>query len=153
MLQARGEDVIPIPGTKNVKYLEENLGALKVKLSDADIAELEAAVPHDEVRLGRLAYTRGTSAEEPMFYICHVREVFDHKGLKRLFMLHNNRQWRLGSDAGRAWLHACPLCLPMRQVKGSIHSSLAWPCEQWRLQVLPVYARRLWAIVTQMRVR
>ena len=55
-LQARGEDVIPIPGTKNVKYLEENLGALKVKLSDADIAELEAAVPHEEVRLGRLGY-------------------------------------------------------------------------------------------------
>lgn len=63
-LQARGEDVIPIPGTKNVKYLEENLGALKVKLSDADIAELEAAVPHEEVRLGRLACTRGASDEQ-----------------------------------------------------------------------------------------
>lgn len=48
-VQARGEDVIPIPGTKSVKYLEENVGAVRVSLSDAEIAELEAAVPASEV--------------------------------------------------------------------------------------------------------
>lgn len=32
-LMAQGEDIIPIPGTKHINYLEENLGALKVRLS------------------------------------------------------------------------------------------------------------------------
>ncbi|KAI0065910.1 Aldo/keto reductase [Artomyces pyxidatus] len=36
-LLAQGDDVIPIPGTKKVKYLEENLGALKIKLSDEEV--------------------------------------------------------------------------------------------------------------------
>lgn len=49
-MQARGEDVIPIPGTKSVKYLEENVGALAVVLSAAELEELEAAVPHSEAR-------------------------------------------------------------------------------------------------------
>lgn len=37
-LLAQGPDVIPIPGTRSVKYLEENLGALKITLSPEDIA-------------------------------------------------------------------------------------------------------------------
>ena len=37
---AQGEDVVPIPGTKRVPYLEENLGALKVVLSEEDLARL-----------------------------------------------------------------------------------------------------------------
>ncbi len=40
-LLARGEDIVPIPGTKHRKYVEENVGALKVKLSGADIAQIE----------------------------------------------------------------------------------------------------------------
>ncbi|KAJ3993448.1 NADP-dependent oxidoreductase domain-containing protein [Lentinula boryana] len=36
-LLAQGDDIIPIPGTKKVKYLEENLGAVNVKLSDEDL--------------------------------------------------------------------------------------------------------------------
>jgi len=38
---ARGEDVVPIPGTKRRTYLEENLGAADVKLSAEDIAWLD----------------------------------------------------------------------------------------------------------------
>jgi aryl-alcohol dehydrogenase-like predicted oxidoreductase len=44
-LLAQGSDVIPIPGTKRVKYLEENVGALNVKLSDAELQELNAVFP------------------------------------------------------------------------------------------------------------
>jgi aryl-alcohol dehydrogenase-like predicted oxidoreductase len=44
-LLARGPDVIPIPGTKRVKYLEENVGAVTVKLSDAELQEIEALFP------------------------------------------------------------------------------------------------------------
>ena len=44
-LLARGPDVIPIPGTKRVKYLEENVGAVAVKLSDAELQEIEAVFP------------------------------------------------------------------------------------------------------------
>jgi aryl-alcohol dehydrogenase-like predicted oxidoreductase len=42
---AQGEDVVPIPGTKRRKYLEENLGALDVTLAPQDLAELDAAAP------------------------------------------------------------------------------------------------------------
>lgn len=41
--------VAPIPGTKRVKYLEENVGAADVELTDADLAALESAVPRDAV--------------------------------------------------------------------------------------------------------
>ncbi|MCW2764453.1 MAG: aldo/keto reductase [Nocardioides sp.] len=46
---AQGEDVVPIPGTKRVAYLEENVGAADVALTAADLAALEAAVPRDAV--------------------------------------------------------------------------------------------------------
>ncbi|WP_130417863.1 aldo/keto reductase [Edaphobacter modestus] len=52
---ARGEDLAPIPGTKRRKYLEENAAAADIKLSDAEIAELEAAVPQDEIAGERYA--------------------------------------------------------------------------------------------------
>lgn len=38
---AQGEDIIPIPGTKKRKYLEENAGAVDVKLTQADLKELD----------------------------------------------------------------------------------------------------------------
>ena len=42
---AQGEDVVPIPGTKHRHYLDENISALDVQLSDDELAELDAAVP------------------------------------------------------------------------------------------------------------
>ena len=42
---AQGDDVVPIPGTKRIKYLEQNVGALDVRLSDNDLTELDAAFP------------------------------------------------------------------------------------------------------------
>jgi aryl-alcohol dehydrogenase-like predicted oxidoreductase len=44
---AQGRDIIPIFGCKRRKYLEENLGALSVTLSAADLAELDALFPKD----------------------------------------------------------------------------------------------------------
>jgi aryl-alcohol dehydrogenase-like predicted oxidoreductase len=46
---AKGEDLIPIPGTKRRKYLEQNAAAADIKLTPAEVAELEAAIPLDEV--------------------------------------------------------------------------------------------------------
>jgi aryl-alcohol dehydrogenase-like predicted oxidoreductase len=43
---SRGEDVVPIPGTKRVKYLEENVGAVDVELTDEDLRRLDEAFPH-----------------------------------------------------------------------------------------------------------
>jgi aryl-alcohol dehydrogenase-like predicted oxidoreductase len=42
---AQGDDVVPIPGTKRVSYLEENLGALDVQLSPDELAQLDAMAP------------------------------------------------------------------------------------------------------------
>jgi aryl-alcohol dehydrogenase-like predicted oxidoreductase len=41
----RGEDIVPIPGTKRRKYLEENVAAVDVELSESDMAGIEAALP------------------------------------------------------------------------------------------------------------
>jgi aryl-alcohol dehydrogenase-like predicted oxidoreductase len=46
---AQGDDVVPIPGTKRVRYLEENVGATAVELTDDDLRALEDAVPRDAV--------------------------------------------------------------------------------------------------------
>jgi aryl-alcohol dehydrogenase-like predicted oxidoreductase len=44
-LLARGEDIVPIPGTKQRKYLEENTTALRVKLSQSDLQRIDTAFP------------------------------------------------------------------------------------------------------------
>jgi len=42
---AQGEDIVPIPGTKRVRYLEENAAAAAITLSPAELAALEAVFP------------------------------------------------------------------------------------------------------------
>ena len=44
-LLSRGEDVIPIPGTKRVRYLEDNAGAVNVHLTDDDLRAIDEALP------------------------------------------------------------------------------------------------------------
>ena len=41
----QGDDIVPIPGTKRVRYLEENAGAADVELSEDDLARIEEAFP------------------------------------------------------------------------------------------------------------
>ncbi|MGE7139424.1 aldo/keto reductase [Luteibacter sp. NPDC031894] len=52
---AKGDDIVPIPGTKRVKYLEENAGAVDVKLSAAEVAEIDAVFPPDSAAGDRYA--------------------------------------------------------------------------------------------------
>jgi aryl-alcohol dehydrogenase-like predicted oxidoreductase len=42
---AQGEDIVPIPGTKRRKYLEENAAAIEVSLTHEDLARIERAFP------------------------------------------------------------------------------------------------------------
>ena len=42
---ARGEDIVPIPGTKRRHYLDQNISALEIVLSAADLAAIDAAFP------------------------------------------------------------------------------------------------------------
>ncbi|MEU1011194.1 aldo/keto reductase [Streptomyces sp. NPDC005890] len=48
-VQHRGEDVVPIPGTRRQRYLEENLAALDVELTAEDLAAIEAAAPAGQI--------------------------------------------------------------------------------------------------------
>lgn len=63
---ARGDHLIPIPGTKRQNYLEQNLGALDIALSAADLAAIEAILPRGFAAGAR--YTpegfKGTQADE-----------------------------------------------------------------------------------------
>lgn len=52
-VQHRGTDVVPIPGTRRQKYLEENLGALAIELTTDELAAIDAAAP-----TGQIAGTR-----------------------------------------------------------------------------------------------
>jgi aryl-alcohol dehydrogenase-like predicted oxidoreductase len=42
---ARGDDVVPIPGTKRLAYLDENLGALDVRLTPEELRQIDAILP------------------------------------------------------------------------------------------------------------
>jgi aryl-alcohol dehydrogenase-like predicted oxidoreductase len=44
---AQGQDVVPIPGTKRRKYLQENVGALDVDLTSKDLERIDEAAPKD----------------------------------------------------------------------------------------------------------
>lgn len=46
-VQTRGDDVVPIPGTKRRTYLEQNVAATEIELSAEDLARIEAAAPAD----------------------------------------------------------------------------------------------------------
>lgn len=52
---AKGDDLVPIPGTKRRKYLEENAAAAAIRLTSDEVAELEAAVPRDQIAGDRYA--------------------------------------------------------------------------------------------------
>lgn len=55
---AQGDDIVPIPGTKRRKYLEENVGALTVHLSRQDLERIDQVIPP-----GRAAGTRYDAAQ------------------------------------------------------------------------------------------
>ncbi|MEY2537051.1 MAG: hypothetical protein QOG67_791 [Verrucomicrobiota bacterium] len=44
---AQGDHIVPIPGTKRRKYLQDNVGAVDVFLTDEDLAQIEEAAPRD----------------------------------------------------------------------------------------------------------
>jgi aryl-alcohol dehydrogenase-like predicted oxidoreductase len=54
-VMAKGEDIVPIPGTKSPRRLEENAAAAEVELSAADVEELDSAVSPEAVRGDRYA--------------------------------------------------------------------------------------------------
>ena len=62
---ARGPDVVPIPGTKRRRYLEENAGALDVELTAEDLARLDAIAPSAVgSRYADTSYSYGDSPEK-----------------------------------------------------------------------------------------
>lgn len=63
-LLARGDDVIPIPGTKRSERIDENLAALRVSLSPEEVDRITALVPPDAVA--------GTRYPEPMMKAVHI---------------------------------------------------------------------------------
>ncbi len=42
---AQGDDIVPIPGTKRRRYLEENVGSLDVTLTTDDLARIDRIIP------------------------------------------------------------------------------------------------------------
>ncbi|MCP4347906.1 MAG: aldo/keto reductase [Desulfobacterales bacterium] len=47
---SKGDDIVPIPGTRQMKYLMENIEAAKIHFDEQEIHEIESAVPLDEVK-------------------------------------------------------------------------------------------------------
>ncbi len=58
---AKGDDIIPIPGTKKVSRLEENVGALSISLSADEITAIERAVPPEAVAGARYPETSAST--------------------------------------------------------------------------------------------
>ncbi len=51
----QGDDIVPIPGTKRRKYLEENAAAVDIRLTEEDLARIEEAMPRDSIAGERYA--------------------------------------------------------------------------------------------------
>jgi aryl-alcohol dehydrogenase-like predicted oxidoreductase len=63
-VHSRGDDVVPIPGTKRRRYLEENVAAFDIKLDADDLRRIEEAAPKDAFvgdRYPSMAYLRGVT--------------------------------------------------------------------------------------------
>ena len=58
---AQGDDIVPIPGTKRSRYLEQNLGALQVSLSAGERREIDAVLPPGAA-IGERYHTTGMAA-------------------------------------------------------------------------------------------
>ena len=58
---SKGDDIIPIPGTKKLSRLDDNIGALNVNLSADDISAIERAVPPEAVAGDRYPATSASS--------------------------------------------------------------------------------------------
>ena len=56
-LLAKRDDIVPIPGTKRVKYVEENVGAADIRLAQSDIDELESTFTPDAAAGARYTET------------------------------------------------------------------------------------------------
>ncbi|MBY3328689.1 aldo/keto reductase [Rhizobium laguerreae] len=54
-LRAQKPFIVPIPGTRNIDHLNENLGALRVELTSADLAEIDAVLSTITVHGGRMS--------------------------------------------------------------------------------------------------
>jgi aryl-alcohol dehydrogenase-like predicted oxidoreductase len=52
---SRGDDVVPIPGTKRRLYLEENVGAVEIELTAAEIDDIESVFPKGAIAGERYA--------------------------------------------------------------------------------------------------
>jgi aryl-alcohol dehydrogenase-like predicted oxidoreductase len=63
-LLAQGKDIVPIPGTKHKERLAENIAALSITLSDAELAQISDAVP-----IGAAAGTRYPEAQMKSVYV------------------------------------------------------------------------------------
>ena len=70
---AQGEDIVPIPGTKHTRYLEENLGALNVHLTDEHLRRLDEAFPRG--RDSRRALPRAGYARHQSIAMVHDGKV------------------------------------------------------------------------------
>ncbi|KAK4663807.1 uncharacterized protein QC763_502650 [Podospora pseudopauciseta] len=68
-LMAQGSDIIPIPGTKKVKYLEENVASCYVTLSDEDVKEIRATIDNADVSGDRISpgFFDGLAADEQLY--------------------------------------------------------------------------------------
>jgi aryl-alcohol dehydrogenase-like predicted oxidoreductase len=64
-VMSRGEDVVPIPGTKRVAYLEENAGACAVELTADDLDRLEQIAPPGAAAGGRYPYRHSYGDSPP----------------------------------------------------------------------------------------
>ena len=61
-VHAQGDDVVPIPGTKRRRYLEENVAALDIKLDESDLRRIEEVAPRGAFsgdRYSNMAFVRG----------------------------------------------------------------------------------------------
>ena len=77
---AQREDIVPIPGTKRIERIDENIGAASITLTDADLAEITAAahgLGGTLSRVGDAGIDGGTSPAAATATLCTVDAAFE----------------------------------------------------------------------------
>ena len=96
---AKGDDLIPIPGTKRRKYLEENAAAAEIKLTPGEVAELEAAIPENEIAGDRYGAAHMTAIDRLWEEVAYVA-YYLHWSLDQILDLEHPTRGRVIEEIG-----------------------------------------------------
>ena len=127
-LPVQGEDIFPIPGTKRLNYLEENVAAFNIKLTAEDKQQLEAVFAADQVTSCMLQHIRHTPpvVKCHSWIFCAVVSKSKEETLRVLPIPSRKTCGRLSVLPAAAFVLSMYTALPLSVLYVSVHAAVQW---------------------------